>query len=297
MSSPLCADVSMSSGEESEDSPSEKVPVLLRCPRTVTAVSLALYFAAGIVFLSIQQEWRPSTALYVVVQIITTIGYGDVTVTHGGKIFMTVYVLLGTLIIANVVNNLFDSLLQRAEQGLDDSLQNVENRLTKAKAKPSKPSAWHELGIAIAIYLFFVVTWAIFFSTFESCTCSYGSSHVQGCVSERCEETGGYSKGPVDAVYMAVITFSTVGFGDYAPKTFWGRLLGSIWMILGVLSFGNVVGAVSNVLHKKTASAKKQTLVTRALFDTIDADGTGTIDRQELGPEMHRACLLVQAFD
>ena len=290
MSARLCDAKSVSTGssdeesEEYEDEQQERAPLLLRCPQTVTFCSLAVYFAAGIVVLTLQQEWRPSTSLYVVVQIITTIGYGDVTVSHHGKVFMTFYVLLGTVIVANVVNNIFDSLLQRAEQSLDDSLQNVETRLTKAeKPKTTKPSAWHELRIAIAIYLFFVLTWTAFFATFESCSCSYGSSRVKGCESERCEETGGYTQGIVDAVYMAVITFSTVGFGDYAPKSRTGRLLGSAWMILGVLSFGNVVAAVSKVLHSMTSAAKKRTRVTRTLFDSIDTDGTGTIDRQESG--------------
>lgn len=259
--------------------------MLLRCarwPRTMNALLLALYFSAGIVVLTLQQDWTPLTSLYVVVQIITTVGYGDVTISHGGKVFMTCYVLLGTVIVANIVNSLFDSLLHSAEHGLEESLQNVENKLTKVeKQRPAKPSSWHQLRTAVAIYLFFVVTWAVFFIAVERCSCSYGSSHIGGCVSDRCEETGGDTKRLVDAVYMAVITFSTVGFGDYAPKSRAGRLFGSIWMMLGVLSFGNVVGAVSKVLHSITSLAKKRPLMTRALFDSIDTDGTGTIDQQE----------------
>ena len=35
----------------------------------------------GIVYLTANQGWHVETALYVVVQIITTIGFGDITVT------------------------------------------------------------------------------------------------------------------------------------------------------------------------------------------------------------------------
>ena len=42
---------------------------------------------------------------------------------------------------------------------------------------------------------------------------------------ERCAETGGNVKTLVDAVYMAVISFSTVGFGDFTPDTKAGNWL------------------------------------------------------------------------
>ena len=38
----------------------------------------------------------------------------------------------------------------------------------------------------------------------------------------------------------AIITFSTVGFGDFSPSTVLGRCFASLWMILGVLAFGNL---------------------------------------------------------
>lgn len=38
----------------------------------------------------------------------------------------------------------------------------------------------------------------------------------------------------------AVITFSTVGFGDIAPKSKLGRCVGSFFMIFGVASFGHL---------------------------------------------------------
>ena len=36
---------------------------------------------------------------------------------------------------------------------------------------------------------------------------------------------------------MAVVTFSTVGFGDFVPRSELGRLLACVWMVLGVLAF------------------------------------------------------------
>ena len=88
-----------------------------------------------------------------------------------------------------------------------------------------------------------------------------------------CEATGGQKLTVVDATYMvpglivvprtyaasaelhlqmrrikplpkqlteAVITFSTVGFGDFTPSTYLGRILGSVWMVMGTLAFANL---------------------------------------------------------
>lgn len=41
--------------------------------------------------------------------------------------------------------------------------------------------------------------------------------------------------------FQAIITYATVGFGDYSPTTRLGRVLGALMMILGVLAFGSLV--------------------------------------------------------
>lgn len=41
--------------------------------------------------------------------------------------------------------------------------------------------------------------------------------------------------------FQAIITFATVGFGDYSPTTRLGRVLGALMMIFGVLAFGSLV--------------------------------------------------------
>lgn len=42
-------------------------------------------------------------------------------------------------------------------------------------------------------------------------------------------------KGIGDGVWWSAVTMTTVGYGDVAPKTFWGRLLGLVWMFASVI--------------------------------------------------------------
>ena len=85
------------------------IPIWIRHPGWTNLVLVNFYCLFGVAFLTTQQNWQPATALYVVVQIVTTIGYGDITVTDEEKVFMTLYVLLGTVLVAKVVNDVSEA--------------------------------------------------------------------------------------------------------------------------------------------------------------------------------------------
>jgi len=46
-----------------------------------------------------------------------------------------------------------------------------------------------------------------------------------------------YKKGILDAYWWAVVTMTTVGYGDKCPKRIIGRIIASIWMIIGIIWF------------------------------------------------------------
>eukprot|EP00438_Fugacium_kawagutii_P001256 Skav223452 [mRNA] locus=scaffold350:967387:969446:- [translate_table: standard] len=269
-----------SSSEEESD---VKIPLCIRHPGWTNLILVTSYCFFGVAFLTTQQQWHPATALYVVVQIVTTIGYGDITVTDEEKIFMTLYVLLGTVVVAKVVNDVSEELLASANAQIDASLHRVEEFLhVRAEKNGSHGcSFWHDLINATLIFLFFVVLWVVFFVFYESCTCSYGFTHIDGCVLESCRDTGGSVKTVVDAVYMAVITYSTVGFGDYTPDTKAGRMFACVMMVLGVVAFFNMVSAVAHAIRASQRYYAGRLRLSKTGFTQIDRDGSGFINITE----------------
>lgn len=61
-------------------------------------------------------------------------------------------------------------------------------------------------------------------------------------------EGGGAIQHPLDAVWWAVVTITTVGYGDLVPTTFSGKMLGIFLMIYGVAFYGSVSGFLASWL-------------------------------------------------
>lgn len=249
----------------------------------VNAAFAFVWVAVGIFCTMWVQDLHLVTAAYVVVQIITTIGYGDISVNPEMHGFMTIYVLFGLCLAANGVNDVFTAMLEKSQEKLTMRMNELQESVkSKGKKENRITGSHHELYDFLAglgIFTVFVLGGAIFYVLVEPCTCSYGVSKADGCVEDTCATTG-YKKDFATAIYMAVITLTTVGFGDFTPRSQAGRIFGFFWMIAGVISFANFVtafGAWLGAAFKKDHSSK----FGREIFNTIDKDGNGYLTRGE----------------
>jgi len=63
--------------------------------------------------------------------------------------------------------------------------------------------------------------------------------------------------GLVDAIYMTVITLTTVGFGDITPQTTEGRLVGAVLMVGGMFTLALFAGIVGHTLLSAVLSIRE----------------------------------------
>lgn len=57
-----------------------------------------------------------------------------------------------------------------------------------------------------------------------------------------------YKKGIVDAYWWAVVTMTTVGYGDKCPRKIIGRIIASVWMIIGIIWFAAFTATLTSSL-------------------------------------------------
>lgn len=54
--------------------------------------------------------------------------------------------------------------------------------------------------------------------------------------------------GIANGIWLAIVTMTTVGYGDKAPRTVWGRLLTAIWMIVSIVTATSLVAGIASTL-------------------------------------------------
>merc|ERR1719387_2538908 len=99
----------------------------------VVIIIAVAWFGIGVWVGHVLEEWHLVTAVYVMVQIITTIGYGDITFkTESMKLYTAIYVLVGLMIVAGLVTNIVNFLLDRQEQVIRDSVKKFHGNVQKS---------------------------------------------------------------------------------------------------------------------------------------------------------------------
>lgn len=60
--------------------------------------------------------------------------------------------------------------------------------------------------------------------------------------------SGSPAQGIGHGFWWSAVTMTTVGYGDKAPKTFWGRFIGFIWMFTAVIVISSVTASIASSL-------------------------------------------------
>jgi len=216
----------------------------------------------------VQRSLTLTECVYLMSQIITTVGYGDITpATSNGQIFVAIYVIIALLIIANVVSEVVEQVSGAAANYAKELEKVADTIIAKSTSQSSTPREQEPSEIArieeensahAASSRERMRSWVtqepppISFKPFFASLGVYGFFCVVGTLFF--VNYPGENKTVLQGLYMSVITLSTVGFGAVTPVTEGGKVFGAFWMLFGSAALVGVVGnfsALCTMLRQK----------------------------------------------
>lgn len=230
-----------------DNKPVTKTQIIVGVLTLIVVLGGFWLFTNIILFQSIHfDRIRPLTVvecIYFMSQVITTVGYGDITPAKiRGQVFVGLYVLGALFIIAMLISDLTAHLIRRAQQYKEqrnasraaeagessDGARPVlrRNSTVLEMIAPERPSL-QPLFAALTVFGVLDLCWILFFSLHP-----------------------GEGKTTFQALYMSVITLSSVGFGYFTPITEEGMIFGAFWMMFGSCALVNVISQFTALMVK-----------------------------------------------
>eukprot|EP00736_Rhodelphis_marinus_P001659 Rmarinus@m.4872 len=230
-------------------------------------VVMAYLFGGVFAFMKLE-DFRFVDALYFTLVTLTTVGYGDIVPTSkNGKIFTSLYAMSGIMLIGIALGVLAAFLLDQQERRMQQFLQKSKG----AKDDMSEGDTWtmsespqltaRKKSISLFAFLLVITV--------------FGT-----CMMMVLEDLN-----LIDAMYFAVATVTTVGFGDIKPKTDEGKYFACAFVLMGVLSAGKVLGGLADLAlqrqQKKIAEKILRQDLGEDLLEEMAADGSGKVTAAE----------------
>ena len=271
----------------------------------LSAVLLLIYILTGTLFYSHvdgalgesvdsgSKSERLANAFYFTIVTLTTVGYGDMgATTSGTRLFTTFFVLFGIGfigvalgIVATKFLDLEENATKALAKALDDVVDDVHDtvkiqvekvssqseKFLRARHKTSRrisddaavterkkeelqskksflETAEGQIFVNVLLLLAIILLGTLFY-------------YVES------EE----DKSFIDCLYFATISGTTVGYGDESPSSISGRLLGSLYLLISVLTVAKTLGALADLPLSRRRARLKQ-LVLNRFGHTLSAD-------------------------
>eukprot|EP00927_Polykrikos_kofoidii_P086360 TRINITY_DN964_c0_g3_i1.p1 TRINITY_DN964_c0_g3~~TRINITY_DN964_c0_g3_i1.p1 ORF type:complete len:387 (+),score=43.31 TRINITY_DN964_c0_g3_i1:126-1163(+) len=286
-----------------EPLPSETTPLVTRVTKeeeriqwsTICKIVLppVVLVGSGVAVLRILEGWPVAICIYVISQMVTTVGWGDITVTSASaKVFMSFYAIAILTIIAY-----YDNFLSVCKTGFPSKKAISQLRREMDQSISRTPQSgftsvaidqFSSILIALSPILTFISIGTVYFFFNETCVCKktiHFENQNDTCIDtsgfETCVETGGVTQGLVDIVYMSSISLSTIGFGDFHPRSshHFGLTFAIIWTLFGVAA---TAVSVTNLSEAFFGMELAKQLEKRELVSChVSKDGSGPMSRGE----------------
>jgi hypothetical protein len=205
---------------------------------TASAIAIVVLLVVGVSFFRLVTTWSWSQSFLFAISTATSVGYGHIHTprTTLFQLFLSLYILVGFALLALVAAQLYQYFT------LDDAIETSETKRPSGRASPTNPTRskhseifglWegeikrafrqthHERALSVGVPLFLV----FFSGTIVIGTAEEWSFH--------------------EALYFAVVSSTSVGYGDFTPKTTLSIWVTCIWLPCSILFMSISMGTMA----------------------------------------------------
>jgi hypothetical protein len=250
-----------------------------------------LYMAMGILMICLMEGWAFVDGFYFIVVTLTTVGYGDINgygdMTQWGIMLLSLYTLFGILLVGTALGIIAATLLEKQDAALRDAMQTAMDEDHSIMHSPKNRYRLSSVAHSISGVLKSGA------DTIEKLTSrefrqllpSFGVLAFMLAMGMVVIHFDDKDLTAVECFYYAVITSTTIGYGDISPGTSTGRIVGSFYLLITVTATGNVLGSIAgSVIERKQRQAMEKILHKRITIDDFakfDLDGDGRVEKSE----------------
>ena len=231
--------------------------------------SIAIYLALGTTVFGLWiEDWDVVDATYYTVATFTTVGYGDLyPVTAEQRIFGMFFVVIGIMAIGGVFLGIVsDAASNSISKRMDQSTSQFINKFKLDEDDDDDNIDEKAITETIVAILTHVLLLALIF--------------VPAIIIGHYEGWKFY-----ESIYYAVVTATTVGYGDLSPQLTGTRIAAIFYLPLCVTVMASLFGKVTSIyMDKKARDAECEFLnrqLTREQILKMDVNENGTVDSEE----------------
>jgi len=235
---------------------------------------IGLYLAISVIAYSyfFNEQWSVIDSLYFSVVTFTTVGYGDLCPqsTVYAQIFAMLYIFFGICIVAFALGIIGEKYISDQEDKMKEMESNAQKRVIgmiheghKEEETKVIDSYGTRLAQVVKEEFPFIVVLVVF---------ALLMGHIEDWPI-------------IDSLYYGMVTFTTVGYGDYSPETQKGRALSVLCLPIFVLILARFLGKIADIYMDMQNEKTEEKFLHRELtlkdISAMDTDNDNEVSLAE----------------
>jgi len=235
----------------------------------VVTIVVLYYVLALVAYGHLFERWSYIDCLYFATLTFTTIGYGDVSPTTDGGLLFTVFFSLYGVFILGYFAGLAGEKFVDYQNSRREKMRNSARRQMTAMFEEQEDGEERKNTRHVVLNLIFDAIRI----QIPLVTILLGVGISYGTIVEHWTF--------IESLYFTVLTFSTVGYGDFAPTEQWVRLACVIFLPLCAFIFCDMIARIASAYMGFKIHQEEEEFLNRQLTQTdlerMDADQNGDV--------------------